>query len=201
MTTPATNTPNREQWLSIVTDALRAHFDFVGDPVPANVRATCGFPSTKALARKGRSVGECWADDASAGKVFEIFVSPLLDDALEVSAVLAHELVHATVGLKCGHKGPFKRLALAIGLEGKMSATTPGEKFRDWFKSQSFPPYPHERLNASNRPKTQTTRLIKCECPECDAWDTPYIARMSRATLEEMGAPICPTHRIPMVEG
>ena len=36
----------------------------------------------------------------------------------EVDNLLAHELIHATVGLACGHKGPFRKCALAIGLEG-----------------------------------------------------------------------------------
>ena len=35
--------------------------------------------------------------------------------------VLAHELVHAAVGVQHGHKAPFKRVAVAIGLTGKMT--------------------------------------------------------------------------------
>jgi hypothetical protein len=61
---------------------------------------------------------------------FEIMISPVLDDPMRVAGVLAHELVHATVGTQHGHKGPFAKLAKKIGLEGKMTATTEGEAFK-----------------------------------------------------------------------
>lgn len=196
------NSPNREQWLASVTDALRVHFDKQGFKVPANVRMACGFPSKSATSRKKMRVGECWDATRSDGQVFEIFVSPVIADPCETAAVLAHELVHATVGLKAGHKGPFTKCAKAIGLEGKMAATVPGEAFKQWFAahSEDFGPYPHSRLNATSAPKKQTTRMIKCVCEQCASDGEKYIVRMSREALE-IGAPICPVHNSPMTEG
>lgn len=199
MTNDRLNTPNREQWLVNVTAALRPHFKAQGFTIPGNVQVTCGFPSKAATSRKNQRIGECWDATRSDGKVFEIFVSPVIADPLEAAAILAHELVHATVGLKAAHKGPFKRCATAIGLTGKMTATQPGDVFKQWFSGVAgeVGPYPHSKLNATSAPKKQTTRMVKCECAECRAEGTPYIVRLSASTLE-LGAPICPVHNTAM---
>src|SRR3546814_3946952 len=47
----------------------------------------------------------------------------------QIAAILAHELVHAAVGIPAGHGKAFKRVALGLGLVGPMRATTPGEAF------------------------------------------------------------------------
>ena len=41
----------------------------------------------------------------------------------------------------------------------------------------------------TTRPKKQSTRLLKCECPTCG-----YIARVAWKWLEDKGAPHCPEH-------
>ncbi len=46
--------------------------------------------------------------------------------------VLAHELVHATVGTDAGHGKAFKHCALKIGLQGPMRATTATSQFVTW---------------------------------------------------------------------
>ena len=189
---------NREAWLQTATTALRLHFTAQGFTIPPNVRSTCGWPSKSATARKKRRIGECWSDAASDGKQFEIFISPALADPLSVTETLAHELCHATVGLKAGHGAAFKRCALAIGLCGKMTSTEPGPAFKAWFAQQSFALYPHETLNASNAAPKQATRLIKCQCLECLSEGAPYIVRASQSTLDR-GAPYCPIHQCEMV--
>lgn len=185
----------REAWLEAAIDKLRPWFITNGYTVPQNVRVTCGFPSRSAMPARKQRIGECWSDTASKGKVFEIFISPFLDKPLDVAAVLAHELVHATVGLKVGHKAPFKRCAVAIGLEGRMTATKAGEKFISWFNDQVFSVYPHQRMIAKPHDKKQTTRLIKCQCGGCG-----YTVRTTRAWLDNAGAPICPACETQMEE-
>ena len=98
-----------------------------------------------------------------------MFISPVLKDSIEVGGCLVHELVHAAVGIECKHRGAFARVAKTIGLEGKMTATTPGEALRTRLKEliAKIGEYPHARLIASNRPKTQTTRMLKVTCKEC----------------------------------
>ncbi|MCH3755961.1 hypothetical protein LZC13_10090, partial [Campylobacter coli] len=47
----------------------------------------------------------------------------------QIAAILAHELVHAAVGIAAGHGKAFKRVAVGLGLVGPMRATTPGDAF------------------------------------------------------------------------
>ena len=196
MTTPASN---REQWLQRCTDLLRPAFEEAGYTIPDNVRYTCGFPSKSALSRKRRRIGECWDETSSAGQTYEIFISPLLAGPMDVAATLAHELVHATVGLKAKHGKAFAKCARAIGLDGKMTATVPGVGFQHWFAKHAIAlgNYPHKELRASSGAPKQSTRLLKVSCPECEAEGEPYLARMSAKALER-GAPICPDHNCPM---
>ena len=85
----------REEWLNQLTERLRPIFDGLGHPLPAKVRASCGFPSHGALSNKRRVVGQCWYPEASADATTEVFVSPVQSDGLTVAETLAHELVHA----------------------------------------------------------------------------------------------------------
>ena len=181
----------REQWLMAGIASLRAVFRDAGHEIPPNVRATCGWPSKSALATKKQRIGECWADSMSAGNQFEIFISPSLADPVRVLDVLAHELVHATVGLAAKHGKMFKQCAQGIGLEGKMTATHAGEKLEKRLNTiaDGLGAYPHDVLRgatATNGEKKQGTRLIKVECSCCG-----YTARTTAKWLEH-GAPLCP---------
>lgn len=110
---------NREQWLTDGVSRLRELFKIKGFHIPENIKVTCGFPSTNGTARKSRTIGQVWDKTQSSADVYEIFISPTIDNAASVLATLAHELVHVVVGLKAGHGKMFKQCALAIGLEGK----------------------------------------------------------------------------------
>ena len=184
----------REQWLERAITELRPWFKQNGFTVPANVRAACGFPHKGAASRKSARIGECWDSKASMAKKFEIFVSPLLDDSLAVLETLTHELCHATVGLKAKHGAAFKRCATGVGLEGKMTSSEAGERLIEFSKKafKRIGRYPHKRLKLTFKDK-QTTRLLKCECPECG-----YTARVTAVWIENAGAPICPLDEIPM---
>src|SRR5262249_40594880 len=124
----------------------------------------------------------------------EIFISPTLADPMRVVGVLAHELIHAIVGGEVGHRGPFKRLALAIGLTGKMSATVEGDVFKTALQAilEDLWPYPHAELDAKKRlsgPKPQGTRLLKAMCPLCK-----YTVRVTQKWVDDVGLPHCPVH-------
>ena len=181
---------HREAWLHAVTERLRPMFASHGAKIPDKIRLTCGFPSVRAFSAKKQCLGQCWADANSADGHCEMMISPVLDDPMRVAGVLAHELVHATVGNQHGHKGPFAKLARAIGLEGKMTATTEGEAFKQALKPilQAVGPYPHAELSKKARTR-QGTRLLKLHCPICT-----YTVRITRKWLDEVGPPACPTH-------
>lgn len=187
---------NREAWLTKCGQALRPVFARVGHPLPINVKFTCGFPSRRALASKHRAIGECWDSRVSRAKVFEIMLTPLVADDLETAVSVAHELVHATVGLDKGHRREFAKLARAIGLESPMTQTPPGPTFKAWFAQarKKLGRYPHKELLASNAPKKQKGRQLKVYCAACERKGEPYIVRMAAATYER-GAPVCPFHK------
>lgn len=187
----------REQWLNKALVLIRKHIAHNAEAiVPDAVRVSVSFPGGRRS--KKHTIGQCWSSAASKDKVFEIFISPTIDKAPEVLATLIHEAVHATVGLKAGHKAPFKKVAVAAGLDGKMTATFAGRVLRDvldgW--SAKLGPYPHGALDPSKAdtsgPKKQSTRLVKCECTECG-----YVVRTTQKWLAT-GEPLCPCNSEPM---
>jgi len=151
------------------------------------VKISVGLP----YGRGGKkAIGQHWAPEASDDRKGTIFISPTIDDAIEVLGVLVHELVHAVVGNEAKHGPAFRTVATAVGLEGKMTATVAGAELVKELKAivERIGEYPHAKLNLAMHPiKKQTTRMIKMECPECE-----YIARASRKVILELGAAICP---------
>jgi hypothetical protein len=194
---------HREAWLQALIAEMRPVFAKHGATIPENVRVSCGFPSVGGRSGfKRQTIGECWSPIRSEDGSWEIFINPTLAKPMRVAGVTGHEMIHATVGLEAGHRGPFKQLALAIGLTGRMSATTEGEDFIRTFTPilEDLGPYPHAALDARSRlqkpepgeaplssgPKTQSTRLHKVMCRHCG-----YVARVTMKWLNE-GMPVCP---------
>lgn len=178
----------REDWLVRAAGKLRPIFKRrSGWTVPDNVRVSCGFP-------KGgrRAIGQCWGEGSSTDGTFEVFISPTQDDVVDVLQVLVHELVHATVGIKAGHKGEFATVARAMALEGKLTATVAGETFKQEIAGllvDKLGPYPHAALKPggdNTGPKKQGTRLLKAFCPECE-----YTLR-GTAKWFNLAVPACP---------
>jgi hypothetical protein len=118
----------------------------------------------------------------------EIFISPYLADPVEVGETLLHELVHAAVGPGFGHKGPFKELALKLGMVGPMRSTRPGTELSERLNTLfvQLGPYPHAVLSGQNH-KKQGTRLLKCECLVCG-----YTVRITQKWIDDVGLPVCP---------
>jgi hypothetical protein len=189
----------REEWLVEGVEAMRSIFAQVGEEIPA-VKVSVGWPGGNG--RKNSVIGQCWHKDASADGIAQIFVSPVLDDAVRVLDVLAHEIVHAIDENASGHKGNFARIAKAIGLEGKMTATVAGEGLKECLTAiaADLGDYPHGALlkpgEGADGPKKQGTRMLKVECAE----GSGYIVRMTRKWLDEFGAPKCPCHDEVMAE-
>lgn len=189
----------REEWLVAAVAALAPIFDEAGESIPA-VKVSVGWPGGRG--RKNSVIGQCWHKDAAADSVAQIFVSPVLDDAARVLDVLAHEVIHAIDENASGHRGRFARIAKAIGLTGKMTATVAGEDLKARLDeiAADLGDYPHAALlnpgEGADGPKKQGTRMLKVEC----ASGSGYKARMTRSWLDEYGAPFCPCHKEPMVE-
>lgn len=190
----------REAWLNDAADYL--YTDFIGElghmKKGETYAVSCGWPSTRSQSTKHRRIGECWRPQACDDRTtHHIFISPVVGDPVDVLETLLHELIHAVVGGECGHKGAFKRLALAVGLEGKMTATVAGEELKKSLTklAKTLGKYPHSKLTGANGRKKQSTRLIKLVAEECCG----YVVRTTRKWLDEEGSARCP-HGDEMIE-
>lgn len=103
----------REAWLIDASNALNSIFRQKGYPQVDEVKVvvSTGFPS----ANVRKVIGQCHHASANDG-IAHLFVSPVLDDSLDVLGVLAHEKVHS-LGFT-GHVKEFRTCAIAIGLKG-----------------------------------------------------------------------------------
>lgn len=180
----------REQWLNAAIDLLRPVFQKrAGVRLPEKIRISCGWTSA---GKRGKRIGECWGSKSSADGTFEMFISPILgSDDIQVLGVVTHEAVHAGVGLEQKHGPVFKRAATAMGLEGKMTATTESDAFKKEIAApllKTLGKYPHAVLRGglSSGPGKQTTRLLKVFCPGCD-----YTLRITQKWID-IAVPACP---------
>jgi hypothetical protein len=179
----------REEWLNAAVDLLRPIYKArVKADLPKKIRISCGFPSG---GRRSKAVGECWSKSASTDETFEIFVSPRQDEELEVLSTVAHEVVHAGVGLDKKHGPVFKAAGTAMLLEGPPKCMGGCDKFKQEIGRpllKALGEYPHAAMKGglSSGPKKQSTRLLKCFCRECE-----YTTRITKKWLE-VGIPNCP---------
>lgn len=138
-------TINRETWLNRVAEMMAPKFLALGHPLPP-FRVSVGFPSG---GKSAPVAGECWDSRVSGDGHFEIFLNPSRDDSAQVAGTLAHELIHAAVGLRCGHKGDFAKVARALGFTGRLTHADPlGPDLESWISGilQSVGKIPHAAL-------------------------------------------------------
>lgn len=197
----------REAWLLALAEGMTSWFVDLDCKLPA-VRLGIGFPSS---GRGSSVIGQCWAASMAADGVIEIWIAPQYGHGAEerVADILAHELTHAAVGLAAGHGPAFKRVAVALGLAGQMTATVAGPAFLARVRPilADLGPMPHgaHRLDGATTggelpkprcPKPgappQVSRMVKCQCEVCG-----YTVRTARTWLAK-GSPICPTDNIAM---
>jgi len=162
----------REEWLTRAIPQLRSLITAAGGKDFAPPLVSVGFPSARGLSAKHRAIGECWSERCTDTHQSTVMISPLLCEPVEVLGVLLHELIHASAGVQCKHRGEFKRIATDCGLIGKMTATQPGEPLAMQLHAiaEGIGEYPHVRLNASaidDERKKQKTRLRLYECNAC----------------------------------
>lgn len=177
----------REEWMNHIANEMRPMFDRVNARMPDRVRLSMS------LCRGKKAVGQCFDAECSTDHTYEILVRLDQADPLEVAAIIAHELIHAAIGVEQKHGPEFKRVALDLGLEGRMSQTRPGDRFKGNIEAILIEAgdFPHARLDWEGKrtgPKKQTSRMRKVECKGCG-----YVARVASKWLE-LGAPHCPTH-------
>lgn len=185
----------REQWLNNAVTSVRGIFHANGYPLPDHIRVSCGFPSKRARSLY-RYVGEHFSPDMSDDGTHQIYISPVLDDSVEVLGILMHELSHAVTG--SGHGLEFRNCVRKVWLEGNPTQTKVGAEFRNNFAPilESLGIYPHAKLNIDALGKPQSTRMLKAVCNTCvvNAPDgsvkSQYTIRLSKAWADK-GLPTC----------
>lgn len=190
----------REAWLfaampllaELLTKAHTAPVDH------RTMRVSVGWPRNMK-----KSFGECWAKENSEGGVAEIFISPALKDAMKILDVLLHEMVHGVVGHECKHKGPFKTLARAAGLEGKLTATFVTEGTPLWIElnriNNVLGTWPGIKMDPKLKPKKPR------EDPWISLWsvndpDEKYRVRLAISQMEIHGRPKDPWGELMLTE-
>lgn len=172
---------NREQWLtdmaSTAIPAITALLEY-SDEEPS-VKLSCGFPAKQG--KRSPITAQLVPPTASDEFNAEIFVSPTISEKSEVIEAVLPLLVAVVTGdFKQGAnwKNAVSRVRFSSNLAERLN--------------ESLSDYPHSAITLPTVRK-QTTRLIKVSC----ATDG-YIARVSRTTVENLGAPICPACQLSM---
>ena len=172
----------REQWLNNAANALRGDFNAINEDF-GNPRISIGFTGS----RSGlKALGAAWHKDVSTDGTCEIFIAPHVQTQQDILAVLVHELVHA-----CGYMGhgkDFRRVAIGVGLTGKMTSTVATDALKERLNAiiAEIGQFPGAALNPTSPTKKQSTRMLKMQCESCG-----FVARASRSAIEKAGLPTC----------
>lgn len=165
----------RARYLETAYDVIRGEL-LEKAPTRDTVALAFSFPITGARAVKKMRLGECHylVPDGESEQVQEkhlLAIHPIVwtRGDLDVLATLAHEMCHASLPKRTGHRKPFQRMAYDIGLEGPATATHPGEQFKTWVETAraKLPAFPGGVSLDLFKRKKQTSRLRLWVC-ECD---------------------------------
>lgn len=173
----------REQWLMAAVDVFRDWFAEEETPLPDKVRLSVGY----AKGAKTNTIGWCYRKSAAEDEIHQIYISPTLTDPVDVLATELHELCHAATDGH-GHDKVFGKIARALGLTGKMTATVPSDDLKKELAeiAVGLGTYPHAKLTHVVTYKGKHNKYqTKLLCSVC-GFDIPSV---SRKKLDEFGAP------------
>ncbi|QOE32760.1 hypothetical protein CPT_Mano_028 [Achromobacter phage Mano] len=207
---------NRETWLNNLASLMAPRFAEMGFPIK-KYRVSVGFTSG---GQRSNAAAEVWHESVSEDGTYEILVMPDQVEPNLVACHLAHELTHVAVGFEHKHKGDFAKVALALGMNRPMTATTPGPAFVEWVAPflAELGPLPHAKLKFSRGQVPDAPRAPAApgepadDAPEfrvggkstakpkqstrlikCTCSSCGYTVRTTQKWLD-VGAPHCPEH-------
>lgn len=210
---------DREAWLQAAITALRPKFAEAGHPLADVIRVSCGF----GLSLRGENasiLGQSFRPETTSDKVTNVFVSPLVDNAVQALGILVHELTHCAdyndQG-EGGHGKAFKDIGGKVGLDvAKPTVALPDVALEAELVAlaEVLGDYPHTAIELGARtvvvttpqgerrtvrahtgPARQVARNLKIVCAE----GGPHHLRTTRGMVESVGFPLCACHREPMV--
>jgi len=178
----------REEYLQKAKDELNDRvFKQAGYEIP-EVKISCSWALGTADKNK-KTLGQCVPRSWSKANINEIMIMPTVDDSEQVIDTLAHELVHAVDDNKSGHGAGFRKICMAVGLNGnsKMIYACAGDELKQTIAEivKDIGLYPHSELQIHKR-KRQSTRMLKVSCSECN-----FSYRTSRKNIGMMANTIC----------
>lgn len=182
-------TMTREAWLEAAVQQLTPIFANAGYTIPA-CRVSCGFTSSGV--RSGH-IGQCWSTRSSKDGVNQIFISPALEDPIEVLDTLVHELVHAVDDCQHKHGKEFKKMAMKLGMVGPMRSAGAGPVLKEKLKdlANRLGAYPHASLYVPKKMAARSPRP-RAKCKKCG-----FTVPMLKGFLH-YGPPLCPKDRVQM---
>jgi len=151
----------RVRWLERAYDQIRK--DLLVE-LPTKCEITIGFTNKRNAVSQVWHKG--WVNNEGNNVPYIIIHPKLLENQLEILAVLLHECIHILYP-HAGHKGAFADTMKRVGLEGKPTKTKPNKKLRKIFQKWQYDKlgkYPFCRVNLTQIGKKQTTRLRKYIC-------------------------------------
>lgn len=178
---------NRESWLTELGKQVEPLYK--GFNIPGRYRLTCGWPCRKGLGKRSRVIGECHAAESSKAGIHEIFISPLLDQPLEVAGTVCHELAHVAAGIKAAHGKGFVKVCQHVGLtKGKPTHVMPGARLNEKLQQvvERMGEYPHQAIVPVYREVKKQRSTVTVLCSECGCKAT-----MSAKWLTSSGLPTC----------
>ena len=181
----------REAWLQQAIHVLEPVFSKAGYGIPP-VKVSCGFAASSS---PRTTMGQCWPRERSGDMVNEIFISPKLEDPVDVLDTLVHELCHAIDDCHSGHGADFQGIAHSVGLEGPARSAAAGEGLRIKLGmiSDKLGPYPHRAI-VFPPPRPSNVSKSKAKCPQC-GYEVTLLKRWA-----SYGPPICPKDNVRMLD-
>jgi hypothetical protein len=145
----------REAWLQKIIDIWRPYFLRLGHDLATRIWISPGRPPSN------RWTGACYPGAAGDDGNPHIFIHPVLSDSTRVAGVVVHQLCHVALGNR-SHGPPFRRLARAMGLMGKMTETIEGPLFLAIMPAtiDRIGPYPHPALRQLRRLDRKLARTV-----------------------------------------
>ena len=177
----------REGWLTQMADGIYQEILKPHNVILPKYQVSCSFPPKYGLGKRYRVFAQYWPGIFSINNIAQIFISPMVFESIQVGIILCHELIHAAVGVREGHKGKFKTLAKSIDLHVDRLYNTASPilitKLQRIIKRLGK--YPHSMMFTIELNNIKRNGMLKVWCPSCG-----YIVRTSSKWLKQ-GIPTC----------
>ena len=171
------NTMNRETYLEAIIKKAIPLFDNVGfkiSDIENKLKVSCSFIQG-VRGSKNKAVGVHYNESVSADGYHEMMIEPSISDSQEAIGILIHEMTHAIQRHMYGytvraHGKEFRKIALAVGLCGKMTSTDSSPELIKTIDSwiTELGNYPHSKMTLNPNRKKQGVRNLKVECQSCE---------------------------------